>query len=100
MRGNPIREFIPDDLYFKLKAKGFLNERAIRDYYLKKRFHFLHSRYSSREIFSRLQREFSYLSEDTIRKIIYSKNNTGFNWESSADEEAAFRYPHLVFSEP
>ncbi len=38
MRGNPLREFIPDHLYHELNAKGFLNERAIRDYYLKKRF--------------------------------------------------------------
>lgn len=100
MRGNPIREFIPDDLYFKLKANGFLNERTIRDYYLKKRFHFLRSRYSSREIFSRLQCEFPYLSEDTIRKIIYSKNITTFNRESGADEDPALRYPQLVLSEP
>jgi hypothetical protein len=100
MRGNPIRELIPDDLYFKLKAKGFLNERAIRDHYLKKRFHFLRSRYSSREIFSRLQHEFPYLSEDTIRKIIYSKNSGDFNRESGADEVETFRYPHLVLSEP
>jgi hypothetical protein len=75
MRGNPLREFIPDNLYSELRTKGFLNERAIRDYYLKKRFIELRSEYSPREIFSLLQKEFSYICEDTIRKIIYSRDH-------------------------
>jgi hypothetical protein len=74
MCGNPIREFIPDHLYDELNAKGFLNERAIRDYYLKKRFIELRSEYTPREIFSLLQEEFPYICEDTIRKIIYTRN--------------------------
>ena len=75
MRGNPLREFIPDHLYHELNAKGFLNERAIRDYYLKKRFIELRTEYTPREIFSLLQKEFSYICEDTIRKIIYSRDH-------------------------
>ncbi len=74
MCGNPIKEFISDHLYNELSAKGFLNERAIRDYYLKKRFIELRSAYSPREIFSLLQEEFPYICEDTIRKIIYTRN--------------------------
>ena len=74
MRGNPIKEFIPDHLYYELNNKGFLNERAIRDYYLKKRFLELRSEYAPREIFSLLQKEFPYICEDTIRKIIYSRD--------------------------
>jgi hypothetical protein len=74
MRGNPIPEIIPDHIYFLLESKGFLNERTIRDYYLKKRFYQLRRHHSAREIFSILQSEFPYLCEDTIRKIIYSKN--------------------------
>jgi len=75
MRGNPLGEFIPDHLYHELNAQGFLNERAIRDYYLKKRFNELRASYSPREIFSLLQKEFSYICEDTIRKIIYTRDN-------------------------
>ena len=74
MCGNPIREFIPDHFYHELNAKGFLNERAIRDYYLKKRFIELRPEYTPREIFSLLQEEFPYICEDTIRKIIYTRN--------------------------
>lgn len=76
MRGNPLREFIPDHLYYELNEKGFLNERAIRDYYLKKRFFELRTDYTPREIFSLLQKEFPYICEDTIRKIIYSRNHS------------------------
>jgi hypothetical protein len=75
MRGNPLREFIPDHLYFELNAKGFLNERAIRDYYLKRRFFELRTEYTPRKIFSLLQKEFPYICEDTIRKIIYSRDH-------------------------
>ena len=73
MRGNPISEFIPDDLYFTLKSMGFLDERTIRDYYLKKKFEQLRSQYSPRQIFRILQKEFPYICEDTIRKIIYTR---------------------------
>ncbi len=99
MRGNPIREFLPDDYYYELKSKGFLNERAIRDYYLKKRFHFLHSNRSSCEIFSILQREFPYLSEDTIRKIIYSKNKTDFEPGIEPEDNGQSKCPHFVLGE-
>lgn len=75
MRGNPIPEFIPDKLYFVLKSMGFLNERSIRDYYLKKKFNNLRSRYSRREIFVILQKEFPYICEDTIRKIVYTRRD-------------------------
>lgn len=80
MRGNPLRELVPDEFFFILREKGFLNERAVRDYYMKKRFEELKSRHQPKEIFSILQREFPYLSEDTVRKIIYTRN--GFNLAS------------------
>jgi hypothetical protein len=73
MRGNPISEFIPENLYFDLLKKGFLNERAIRDYYLKKKYYTLRSRYTPQDIFSLLQEEFPYICKDTIRKIIYTR---------------------------
>ncbi len=85
MRGNPIPEFIPDKLYFVLKSMGFLNERSIRDYYLKKKFNNLRSRFSRREIFGILQKEFPYICEDTIRKIIYTRRDPAAedDWISS-----------------
>ena len=74
MRGNPISEFISDDIYFDLASKGFLNERAVRDFYLKKKFNALRHQYAPQEIFSILQQEFPYICTDTIRKIIYTRN--------------------------
>ncbi len=74
MRGNPLREFVPDEIFFFLKEKGFLNDRAVRDYYLKKRFAVLKKSHRPKEIFEMLQTEVPYLSVDTVRKIIYSRN--------------------------
>ncbi len=79
MRGNPLHEIIPDDLFYKLKTKGFLNERAVRDFYMKKRFEDLKKEYPPKKIFSLLQQEFPYLSVDTVRKIIYSKNGIHYS---------------------
>ncbi len=73
MRGNPLREFIPDELFYKLQEKGFLNERAVRDYYMKKQFEKLRKHHQPKRIFEMLQQEFPYLSVDTVRKIIYSR---------------------------
>ena len=74
MRGNPLREFIPDEVFFLLKEKGFLNDRAVRDFYLKKRFENLKKSHRPKDIFKILQKEVPYLSVDTVRKIIYSRN--------------------------
>jgi len=91
MRGNPIHEFIPDDLYVTLKSMGFLDERTIRDYYLKKKFDDLRSQYTPREIFRILQKEFPYICEDTIRKIIYSRRlsirEDDFNFSTISGEK-------------
>lgn len=73
MRGNPLQEYLDDKLFNLLLRKGFLNERAVRDLYIKNRFEQLKERTSPKDIFQIIQREFSYLSTETIRKIIYSK---------------------------
>jgi len=73
MRGNPLEEYLNDQQFSLLLEKGFLNERAIRDLYIKDRFDQLKQRYRPKEIFEILQKEYSYLSIETIRKIIYSR---------------------------
>ncbi|MEJ2634853.1 MAG: hypothetical protein P8184_06120 [Calditrichia bacterium] len=78
MRSNPLQEFIPDELFFTLKSKGFINERAVRDYYMKKRFEDMKEHHPPKAIFHMLQKEFPYLSVDTVRKIIYSRNGFQF----------------------
>ncbi len=75
MRGNPLKEFLDDELYNLLWEKGFLNERAVRDYYIRKKFNALKEDLKPKEIIEDLQQEFSYLSTETIRKIVYTKVN-------------------------
>lgn len=73
MRGNPLDEYIDDKLFNLLLKEGFLNERAVRDLYIKDRFNQLKTQSRPKEIFDSIQKEFPYLSIETIRKIIYSK---------------------------
>lgn len=73
MSGNPLEKYLKDDLFHLLLKKGFLNERAIRDLYIKNRYNELKVKSRPKDIFQNIQKEFPYLSVETIRKIIYSK---------------------------
>lgn len=73
MPGNMLKDFIDDEAYGKLKKMGFLNERAVRDYYIRKRFNSLRNQSKPRQIIKELQKEFPYLAIDSIRKIAYTK---------------------------
>lgn len=53
---------------------GFLDERAIRDYYICKKFNRLRGQQKPGKIIEKLREEFPYLSIDTVRKIAYSNN--------------------------
>ena len=76
MRSNPLRDYLDDDLFRQLWEKGFLNERAIRDHYIREKFNLLKNRHKPKAIIELLQREFGYLSTETIRKIVYSREDT------------------------
>jgi hypothetical protein len=69
MSGNHLEKY----LFHLLLKKGFLNERAIRDLYIKNRYNELKVKSRPKDIFQNIQKEFPYLSVETIRKIIYSK---------------------------
>lgn len=73
MRTNPLEEFIDDETYEQLEKKGLLNYRAVRDYYIRKRFISLRSHRKPGEIIETLREEFPYLSLESVRKIAYSK---------------------------
>ena len=73
MRSNPLKDILDDQLFNHLWEKGFLNERAIRDFYIRDKFVTLKSFQKPKEIIVNLQEEFPYLSVETIRKIVYSK---------------------------
>jgi len=73
MQGNPLREYLNDEQFRVLWENGFLNERAVRDFYIRQKFSLLKNERKPKEIINRLQQEFSYLSHETIRKIVYSR---------------------------
>ena len=75
MYGNPLKDYLDDEKFKLLWEKGFLNERAIRDFYIRKKFGVLKEELKPKQIIDMLQREFSYLSTETIRKIVYSRDN-------------------------
>jgi hypothetical protein len=75
MNGNPLRNIITDEQFQVLMEKGFLNERAIRDFYIRKKFFQLKKSHPPKEIISQLREEFPYLSLETIRKIVYSRTD-------------------------
>ncbi len=74
MCGNPLRAYLDDELFNRLWKEGFLNERAIRDHYIREKFSTLKRDLKPKAIIHQLQEEFSYLSTETIRKIVYTRN--------------------------
>lgn len=73
MRGNPLRDYLNDDQFQKLWENGYLNERAVRDRYIRDKFCQLREQHKPKTIIVMLQQEFPYLSTETVRKIVYSK---------------------------
>ena len=73
MQKNPLKEFIDDKQYEKLKRMGLINHRAVRDYYIRKKFKVLRGELKPKQIVEDLKKEFPYLTKDSIRKIAYSK---------------------------
>ena len=69
---NPIQELINDDVFLTLSKHGLLDEKAIRDYIIRNKFHELRQkRISTGDAIDSLRGEYPYLQFDTIRKIVY-----------------------------
>ncbi|MCC7430607.1 hypothetical protein IT568_07185 [bacterium] len=69
---NPIPELIPDEIFHKLERFNFLNERAVRDYEIRKRFTELKETMSIQDTIDTIRNSYPYLSHDTIKKIAYT----------------------------
>ncbi len=75
---NPIPELISDEIYFKLKEQNLIDEKAVRDYIIRKKFKELRAnKVSAGDAIDTIREEYPYLQFDTIRKIVYqiSKNS-------------------------
>lgn len=69
---NPLSDLISDEIYDLLDAHGLIDEKAVRDYQIRKRFKLLRStKVSAGDAIDTIREDYPYLQFDTIRKIVY-----------------------------
>lgn len=69
---NPLSELISDDIYDLLHSHGLIDEKAVRDYQIRKKFKQLRAnKISAGDAIDAIREEYPYLQFDTIRKIVY-----------------------------
>lgn len=68
---NPIPELVNDKSYQSLIANGIINETAVRDYLIKRRFAELKKTEKATKAIELISEEHPELEYDTVRKIIY-----------------------------
>ena len=70
---NPLNDLIPDEIFELLQSKGFINQNAARDHFIRKRFKSLRaSKISAGDAIDELRKEYPYLQFETIRQIVYN----------------------------
>ena len=69
---NPLSDLISDDIYDLLDSHGLIDEKAVRDYQIRKRFKMLRAtKVSAGDAIDTIREDYPYLQFDTIRKIVY-----------------------------
>ncbi len=69
---NPLSDLINDQLFNELIKRGVVNEKYVRDYYLRSKFRQMRElRVAANDAIEKLKEEYPYLQFDTIRKIVY-----------------------------
>ena len=69
---NPLSELISDDIFDLLDTHGLIDDKAVRDYQIRKKFKQLRSgKLSAGDAIDVIRAEYPYLQFDTIRKIVY-----------------------------
>jgi hypothetical protein len=70
---NPIADLISDEIYDLLLSRGLINDRAVRDYIIRKKFKALRAqKLRTGDAIDSLREEYPYLQFDTIRKIVHN----------------------------
>ena len=70
---NPISNLISDEIYELLESRGLINERAVRDYIIRKKFKSLRAqKLRTGDAIDSTREEYPYLQFDTIRKIVHN----------------------------
>ncbi len=69
---NPLSDLISDDIYELLDSHGLTDEKAVRDYQIRKKFKQLRAtKISAGDAIDTIREDYQYLQFDTIRKIVY-----------------------------
>jgi hypothetical protein len=69
---NPLSDLISDEIYDLLDSHGLIDEKAVRDYQIRKRFKQLRAtKVSAGDAIDTIREDYPYLQFDTIRKIVY-----------------------------
>jgi hypothetical protein len=68
---NPLRELISDEVFFVLQQNKLLDEKAVRDFQIRRTFRTMRETMSAGDAIDRIQEMYPYLQFDTIRKIVY-----------------------------
>jgi hypothetical protein len=73
---NPVADLIPDEVYSLLRSNDMINEKAVRDYVIRRAFRELRERQNIKTAVAieKIKEIYPYLQIDTIRKIIYRIN--------------------------
>lgn len=77
---NPIPELISDEIYNILMQHKLIDEKAVRDYLIRKKFKELRAKkISAGDAIDFIRQEYPYLQFDTIRKIVYQVNKNYYS---------------------
>ncbi len=69
---NPLSDLISDEIYDLLDSHGLIDEKAVTDYQIRKRFKLLRAtKVSAGDAIDTIREDYPYLQFDTIRKIVY-----------------------------
>ncbi|MBA4251880.1 MAG: hypothetical protein C0425_03150 [Chlorobiaceae bacterium] len=72
---NPLADLISDEVYELLHSHSLIDEKAVRDYHIRKRFKNLRSgKMNAGDAIDVIRNDYPYLQFDTIRKIVYQIN--------------------------
>jgi hypothetical protein len=69
---NPLSDLISDEIYELLESQGLIDDKAVRDYQIRKKFKQLRAgKVSAGDAIDTIREDYPYLQFDTIRKIVY-----------------------------
>ena len=69
---NSLSDLVSDEIYELLDSNGLIDEKAVRDYQIRRRFKQLRAtKISAGDAIDTIRKDYQYLQFDTIRKIVY-----------------------------